>query len=102
MTTPAPTSQFHRTVAGRFGVLPSFFASSPDAPEVIEKLWTFAEAAYLNNPIPSLLKERLFVYLSRFCEVRYCLIRHCVFLLGNGHASGDAAAKPQTAADVIR
>jgi hypothetical protein len=48
-----------------------FFSSAPDAPEVIERLWTFAKAGYLDNPIPSLFKERLFVYLSRFCEVRY-------------------------------
>jgi hypothetical protein len=29
----------------------------------------------VDNPIPSLFKERLFVYLSRFCEVRYCFHR---------------------------
>jgi two-component sensor histidine kinase len=82
--------------------VPSFFASAPDAPEVIQKLWSFAEAAYLNNPIPSLLKERLFVYLSRFCEVRYCLIRHCAFLLGHGNSAGDRTAKAQTPEEVIR
>jgi hypothetical protein len=31
-------------------------------------------------PIPTLFKERLFVYLSRFCEVRYCITRRCDFV----------------------
>jgi hypothetical protein len=72
---------FAREVAGRFGLVPNFFSSAPDAPEIIEKLWEFAKSGYLDNPIPSLFKERLFVYLSRFCEVRYCIVRHCAFLV---------------------
>ena len=76
--------------------------SAPDAPEIVEKLWDFAKSAYLDNPIPSLFKERLFVFLSRFCQVRYCIVRHCGFLVGYGHSSGDAAAPPQNIAQVIR
>jgi hypothetical protein len=79
---------FHRDVTGRFGLVPNFFMSAPDAPEIVEKLWDFAKSAYLDNPIPSLFKERLFVFLSRFCHVRYCIIRHCGFLVGYGHSSG--------------
>jgi len=93
---------FQREVAGRFGLLPNFFSSSPDAPEIIERLWDFAKAAYLDNPIPSLFKERLFVYLSRFCEVRYCIVRHCAFLVGRGHASGDTSVVVQTVEQAIR
>jgi hypothetical protein len=69
-------------VKKRFRLVPNFFVSTPDAPEVIEKLWDFARAAYLDNPMPTLFKERLFVFLSRFCPVRYCLVRHCGFLVG--------------------
>jgi hypothetical protein len=36
--------------------------SAPDAPEIVERLWSFAASAYFENPIPSLFKERLFVY----------------------------------------
>ena len=93
---------FQREVAGRFGLVPNFFSSSPDAPEIIERLWDFAKAAYLDNPIPSLFKERLFVYLSRFCEVRYCIVRHCAFLVGRGHASGDTSVVVQTVEQAIR
>ena len=48
---------FQREVASRFDMVPNFFASAPDAPAVIEKLWDFAKAAYLDNPIPSLFRS---------------------------------------------
>jgi len=83
---------FHRDVTRRFGLIPNFFMSAPDAPEIVEKLWDFAKSAYLDNPIPALFKERLFVFLSRFCQVRYCIVRHCGFLVGYGNSSGDASA----------
>ena len=95
-------TDFQREVAGRFGLVPNFFSSAPDAPEIIERLWDFAKSAYLDNPIPSLFKERLFVYLSRFCEVRYCIVRHCAFLLGRGHSSGDASVAVQSVAEAIK
>jgi two-component sensor histidine kinase len=95
-------SDFEREVAARFGLVPNFFRSAPDAPFVIRELWMFAKSAYLDNPIPSLFKERLFVYLSRFCEVRYCVTRHCGFLLGLGRASGDPNAPAMTISQVIR
>lgn len=96
------STPFQREVAGRFGLVPNFFQSAPDAPEIVERLWSFAVSAYFDNPIPSLFKERLFVYLSRFCEVRYCIIRHCAFLLGYGHAAGDPSAPIQTVEQAIR
>jgi hypothetical protein len=92
---------FHRDVTLRFGLVPNFFMSAPDAPEMVERLWDFATSAYLDNPIPSLFKERLFVFLSRFCQVRYCIVRHCGFLVGYGHSSGDASAAPQTIEQVL-
>ena len=93
---------FHRDVTRRFGLVPNFFMSAPDAPEIVEKLWDFAKSAYLDNPIPSLFKERLFVFLSRFCQVRYCIVRHCGFLVGYGHSSGDASAAPQTIEQALK
>ena len=95
-------SAFHQKVADRFRLVPNFFVSTPDAPEIIERLWAFAAAAYLDNPIPTLFKERLFVFLSRFCPVRYCIARHCGFLLGYGNSSGDASAQAQTIDQVRR
>jgi two-component sensor histidine kinase len=88
-------------VAARFGLVPNFFRSAPDAPLVVAELWKFAKSAYLDTPMPTLFKERLFVYLSRFCEVRYCITRHCGFLLGLGRAAGDADAPAMTIDQVI-
>ncbi len=89
-------------VEGRFGVLPNFFRLAPETPEITEKLWEFAQAAYLDNPMPSVFKERLFVYLSRFCAVRYCIARHVGFLVGLGRPAGDAGVQPQSIVDVVR
>jgi hypothetical protein len=92
---------FYTEVAGRFGVLPNFFRSATAAPGLINQLWGFALSAYLDNPLPSLFKERLFVYLSQFCPVRYCIIRHVGFLIGLGHPAGDAGAPPLPVNDVL-
>src|SRR5215831_20752207 len=87
---------FEREVSGRFGVMPNFFCSASEAPGLIEELWAFTKSAYLDSPLPSLFKERLFVHLSRFCEVRYCIIRHACFLAGLGRPAGDPDARAQT------
>lgn len=102
MSSPTQPTSFQREVASRFGLVPNFFVSAPDAPEIVERLWSFAVSAYFENPMPSLFKERLFVYLSRFCEVRYCIVRHCAFLLGYGHSAGDPGAPVQTVEQAIR
>lgn len=91
-----------KSVKDRFGILPNFFRLAPETPEIIEKLWGFAEAAYLDSPFPSVFKERLFVHLSRFCAVRYCVARHIGFLMGLGRAAGDVSARPQDVAEVVK
>src|ERR1700733_2178011 len=95
-------AELHRRVKERFGVLPNFFRLSPETPEITANLWGFAQAAYLDNPLPSLFKERLFVHLSRFCEERYCIARHAGFLAGLGRPSGDAQASLLTVKEVVR
>ena len=95
------TDAFSAEVRSRFGVLPNFFCTAASAPGLIQQLWGFAKAGYLDNPLPSLFKERLFVHLSRFCEIRYCIVRHVGFLVGEGRPAGDAWAQPQTIEEVI-
>jgi hypothetical protein len=87
---------FRANVADRFGLLPNFFCSASAAPGLIERLWDFAQSAYLDSPLPFLFKERLFVHLSRFCPVRYCIVRHVGFLIGAGRPAGDATAPAET------
>jgi len=99
-STNAPELQRH--VNERFGVLPNFFRLSPETPEITEKLWGFAQAAYLDNPLPSVFKERLFVHLSRFCAVRYCIARHTGFLIGLGRPAGDKDARAESVVDVVK
>ncbi len=97
-----PASEFEKRIEERLGVLPNFFRLPREAPEIIEKLWGFAQAAYLDNPLPAGFKERLFVHLSRFCAVRYCVARHVGFLIGLGRAAGDPTAPTQSVADVVQ
>jgi hypothetical protein len=87
-------SALETQVQKRFGVLPNFFRLTPENPQITANLWGFASFAYLDNPLPSLFKERLFVYLSRFCEVRYCI--------GLGRASGDRNSPPQNIDQIVR
>jgi hypothetical protein len=93
---------FEAEVTERFGILPNFFRSAETAPELVQQLWSFARAGYLDNPIPALFKERLFVALSRLCPVRYCLVRHVGFLLGHGRPAGEANAPAHSITDVIQ
>jgi PAS domain S-box-containing protein len=92
----------HAEVRDRFGVLPNFFRLGPEAPAITENLWGFAKFGYLDNPLPPLFKERLFVYLSRFCEVRYCIARHVGFLVGLGQPAGDRQSQPETVEQIVR
>lgn len=97
----AMQSNFEQEVAARFGLVPNFFQTAKDAPGLIQELWGFAKSGYLDNPLPSLFKERLFVHLSRFCEVRYCIVRHVGFLIGYGHPAGDPHAAPNTVEQAV-
>lgn len=98
-----PAASFETEVTNRFGLLPNFFRSAAAAPGLVEQLWGFAKACYLDNPMPSVFKERLFVWLSRFCPMRYCIVRHVGFLLGreHGHAAGDPEAVAQSVAAAV-
>ncbi|MCJ2061743.1 response regulator [Methylobacterium sp. J-088] len=68
---------------------------------MIDRLRDFARSAYFDSPLRSLFKERLFVHLSRFCEVRYCIVRHVGFLVGHGYPAGDAECEPQAIAHAM-
>jgi signal transduction histidine kinase/CheY-like chemotaxis protein len=94
------TGRLAGEVEARFGVLPNFFRPAPDTGPLLAGLWAFTQAAYLDCALPSVFKERLFVHLSRFCEVRYCIIRHACFLAGFGRPAGDPDAVPQTAGQI--
>lgn len=85
----------------RMGLCPSFFVLAGDSPEKLEALWRQAQEAYVDNPLPSLFKEKLCTYLSRFSLAPYCMVRHAGFLLGRGNIAGDPACKPLTPEEVV-
>src|SRR5262245_59726640 len=85
-------NQLWDEIEARFGVCPSFFKLAQNEPAIARNLFKQAEFAYLDNPMPAHFKERLFTWLSRFCEVRYCVALHCAFLTGRGRVAGDASA----------
>lgn len=82
-----------------FGIYPNFFKSSTNH-SVNEMMWMQARSAYIELPLPSLLKEKIFVYLSKFCDEKYCLTRHVGFMLGLGNCAGDPQVKNLSVSEV--
>ena len=68
--------QIKAEIEERLGFFPPFLASALATPKVLENLWQQTLSAYLNNPLPTLFKEKLFAYLSRFCNVPYFIVCH--------------------------
>ncbi len=50
-------------VRARFGMLPNFFRPAPGTEAQLAGLWAFTQAAYMDSPLPSVFKERMFVHL---------------------------------------
>nr|WP_314623154.1 hybrid sensor histidine kinase/response regulator [uncultured Noviherbaspirillum sp.] len=96
-------ARFEQEIQDRLGLVPSFYLSAPAAPDILQRFWAEAVDAYLDNPLPSVFKERLIVYLSRFASTRYCVVRHAGYLLGGEHGSpaGDRAAAPHSMEQLI-
>ncbi|MBD0267925.1 MAG: GAF domain-containing protein [Cyanobacteria bacterium Co-bin8] len=83
VATPASNSAFSgrsreeitAEIAATFGFVPPFFEPA-ESPQVLENLWQQTLSAYVHNPLPALFKEKLSAYLSRFCDVPYCMVCH--------------------------
>jgi signal transduction histidine kinase/ActR/RegA family two-component response regulator len=96
-------AEFEQAIQDRLGLLPNLYLSAPAAPEVLQRFWTEGLEAYLDNPLPSLFKERLVVILSRYCSAPYCVVRHAGYLLGaeHGYPAGDRNAAPHTVPQLL-
>ena len=70
------SEQIKAEITENFGFVPPFFSPAEQAPEVLENLWQQTLAAYVNNPLPALFKEKLSAYLSRYCAIPYCMVCH--------------------------
>ncbi len=63
-------------IIARLGFFPPFFEPAYKNSSVLESLWQQTLAAYIENPIPALFKEKLAASLAKFCTVPYCLLCH--------------------------
>lgn len=79
-----PSDVIKTEIECRLGFFPPFFAPALETPEILENLWQQTLSAYLDNPLPALFKEKLFVCCSRFTAHPYCIVCHSCALKGLG------------------
>lgn len=70
------SKQIKTEIQNNLGFFPPFFEAAQQNPQVLENLWQQTLSAYIYNPFPSVFKEKLSAYLSRYCNVPYCLVCH--------------------------
>jgi PAS domain S-box-containing protein len=78
------STQIIKEIEKKIGFFPSFLAPAIATPQVLDSLWQQTLSAYINNPLPSLFKEKVFAYLSQYCSVPYFLICHSCVLRSLG------------------
>jgi diguanylate cyclase (GGDEF)-like protein/PAS domain S-box-containing protein len=83
------SNEIKAEIEERFGFLPPFFEPALDKPLLLETLWQETLSAYVENPLPTPFKERLFAYLSSFCRVPYCIVCHTCVLRPLGLTVGE-------------
>ena len=71
-------------IIDHLGFFPSFLVSAIETPAILENLWEQTLSAYINNPLPELFKEKLFVFVSRYCSSPYFVICHSCTLRSLG------------------
>jgi diguanylate cyclase (GGDEF)-like protein/PAS domain S-box-containing protein len=100
------SGQIYIEIVETLGFVPPFFDPAQSAPQVLEALWQYTLAAYVNNPLPARLKEKLSAYLSRYCAVPYCMICHSCSLRPLGVKGWEVlallASRPPTQTEVDR
>ena len=71
-------------IVEEFGFFPAFFEPAIPTPTVLENLWQQTKSADINNPLPPLLKQKLWAYLSKYSSNVYFQIERCLTLLDSG------------------
>ncbi|MGK7953201.1 MAG: PAS domain S-box protein [Xenococcaceae cyanobacterium] len=71
-------------IIDKLGFFPSFLVSAIETPDILDSLWSQTLSAYINNPLPELFKEKLFVITSRYCSIPYFVICHSCTLRSLG------------------
>src|SRR5215472_10665547 len=78
------SEQIKAEIEQQFGFFPNFFQPGLDNPEALDTLWQETRTAYLENPLPSVFKEKLFARLSRYCGAPFCLVIHSCLMRSLG------------------
>ena len=76
-------------IRARLGFVPAFFEPAEATPALLESLWQQSAAAYLDNPLPRLFKERAAAWVALQSGSRYGLAYHCCELHGLGASARD-------------
>lgn len=76
-------------IEARVGLVPSLFNPALGTGGMLEQLWQRTRTDYLDSPLPVLLKEKLFAYLSRFSSVPNLMAHHISVLLSAGVRGSD-------------
>ncbi len=92
-------------IAKQLGYFPEFLNSATNSSLIFRSLVQQTLSAYINNPLPDLFKEKLFVGLSRYCGASYFTICHSCTLLSLGVSATEILALekvsiPQGEADI--
>jgi diguanylate cyclase (GGDEF)-like protein/PAS domain S-box-containing protein len=87
--TPATSDEITDQIKRRLGVFPPVFEPAADCPDVLWNLWQQSLVGYYDNPLPELLKEKLFAQLARYCPAPYSIVAHSC----NLHRLGIPAAE---------
>lgn len=79
-------------IVKQIGYFPAFLLPIIDSSLICHSLVQRTLYAYINNPLPTLLKEKLFIYLSYHCGVDYFTICHSCSLYSLGVSAKDILA----------
>ncbi|MBE9046160.1 PAS domain-containing protein [Pleurocapsales cyanobacterium LEGE 10410] len=89
----------------QLGYFPAFLVPALNSSSVAQSLLQQTLLSYLNNPLPALFKEKLFVILSRYVGINYFTICHSCTLRSQGMSAAEILALenigyPQTETEI--
>ena len=73
----------------QLGYFPAFLIPAVKASSIYRSLTQQTLLVYINNPLPAVFKEQLFVALSRYCGVEYFTICHSCTLYSLGFSAAE-------------
>ncbi len=76
-------------IAEKLGYFPAFLIPATESAAIFRSLVQQTFSAYINNPLPKVFKEKLFVYLSRHCGISYLTICHSCVLNSLGVSAAE-------------